>query len=320
MDQSNKAAYADGTRRNLRVQWESYLLFCFYFELVTLPASTRNLQLFVQFLSRTFKSVDSIKNYLNGVRSMHLLLGFLVDQINKFILNLSLKGMAKLNPYCKKQAEPITPEILLKIAEFMDFSDKNNIVYWCLFLFAFFLLARKSNLVPTLQKDLVEKKFLIRKDIVDSGSQLIVSFRWTKTIQKGERILQIPLVEIKDSILCPVNAYRNMLKVTPVSSSESPLFLLSDGKIITYSMYQAKLRYFIKNIGLDESKFSSHSFRRGFSTLLFKAKIPADKIQLMGDWRSDAYKKYLYFSLEDKVKVAKIMRNYIRHSSVKFLS
>ena len=69
MDQSNKAAYADGTRRNLRVQWESYLLFCFYFELVTLPASTRNLQLFAQFLSRTFKSVDSIKNYLNGVRS-----------------------------------------------------------------------------------------------------------------------------------------------------------------------------------------------------------------------------------------------------------
>ena len=28
LDQSNKAAYADGTRRNLRVQWEFYLLFC----------------------------------------------------------------------------------------------------------------------------------------------------------------------------------------------------------------------------------------------------------------------------------------------------
>ena len=112
----------------------------------------------------------------------------------------------------------------------MDFSDKNNIVYWCLFLFAFFILARKSNLVPTMQKDLVEKKFLIRKDIVDSGSQLIISFRWTKTIQKGERILQVPLVEIKESILCPVNAYRNMLKVTPVSAFESPFLCFQMGK------------------------------------------------------------------------------------------
>ena len=256
MDQSNKAAYADGTRRNLRVQWESYLLFCFYFDFITLPASTRNLQLFAQFLSRTFKSIDSIKNYLNGVKSMHLLLGYPIDQINKFILNLSLKGMAKLNPYCKKQAEPITPEILIEIAEFMDFSDKTNIVYWCLFLFAFFLLARKSNLVPTLHKDLIEKKFLIKKDIVDYEDHLIVTFRWTKTIQKGERILQIPLVEIKDSILCPVNAYRNLLKIIPACSSESPLFILPDGKIITYNMYQAKLRYFIRNIGLDETKFS----------------------------------------------------------------
>ena len=202
----------------------------------------------------------------------------------------------------------------------MDFSDKTNIVYWYLFLFAFFLLARKSNLVPTLYKDLIEKKILIRKDIVDYEDHLIVTFRLTKTIQKGERILQIPLLEIKYNILCPVNAYRNMLKIIPTCSSDSPLFILLDGKIITYNMYQAKLRYFIRNIGLDESKFSSHSFRRGFSTLLFKAKIPADRIQLMGDWSFDAYKKYLYFSLDDKVKVAKIMRNYIRHSSVKFFS
>ena len=121
-----------------------------------------------------------------------------------------MKGIAKLNPYCRKQTKPITTEILIGLADFMNFSDKANIVYWCLFLFAFFLLARKSNLVPTVHKDLAEKKFLIRKDIVDCGDHLIVSFKSTKTIQKGERILQIPLVEFKDSILCPVNAYRKM--------------------------------------------------------------------------------------------------------------
>ena len=149
LNKSNKAAYAEGTRRNFRVQWESYLLFCAYFNFVSLPTTTETLQLYAQFLSWTFKSTDSIRNYINGDKSMHLLLGYSVEHINRFILGLSLKGIAKLNPYCRKQAEPITPALLVPLASCLNFAKKNDIVFWCLFLFAFFLLARKSNLVPT---------------------------------------------------------------------------------------------------------------------------------------------------------------------------
>ena len=308
--QSNKAAYAEGTRKNLQVQWESYLLFCTYFQFVSLPTSTETLQLFAQFLSRTFKSTDSIKNYINGVRSMHLLLGYSVDHINKFILNLSIKGMAKLHPYCIKQAEPITPEILISISNILNFTSQADLVFWCLFLFAFFLLARKSNLVPTSKKDLIDKNFLLRQDVVDNGNYLLVSMRWTKTIQKGERLLQIPLVKIPGSILCPVHAYRVMCKVIS-AAPDAPLFVLPKKKVVNYSMYQSKLKDCIQKIGKDPKLFSSHSFRRGFASLLFKAKVPADKIQLMGDWRSDAYKKYLAFSLDDKILVAEHMKSFI---------
>ena len=315
LDHSNKAAYADGTRKNLRVQWESYLLFCAHFNFVSIPTNTSTLQLYSQFLSRTFKSTDSIRNYIVGVKTMHLLLGYSVDNINKFILNLSLKGIAKLHPYCRKQAEPITPEILISIADSLNLSVTNNLVYWCLFLFAFFLMARKSNLVPTTGKDLLEKKFLLRQDISDKGDHLIVKFRWTKTIQKGERILEIPLIQIPDSILCPVKAYRSMCKAIP-AVADSPLFVLSNNKAVNYRLFQSKLKQCIHNIGLDSANFTSHGFRRGFATLLFKAKTPADKIQLMGDWHSDAYKKYLAFTLEDKIKVAENMRCFIVKSSV----
>ena len=162
---STKSAYAEGSRRNLKIQWESFLLFCTYFGFISLPAATETLQLFAQFLSRTFKSTSSIKNYINGVKTMHLLLGYKVDHINNFILNLSVKGMAKLKPYCVKQAAPITPEILFQIAGTLDFKDPASIVYWCLFLFAFFLLARKSNFVPTSRKDFLSKRFLLKKNV-----------------------------------------------------------------------------------------------------------------------------------------------------------
>ena len=307
---SNKAAYADGTRKNLRTQWEAYLLFCTFFNFVAIPTCTNTLQLFAQFLSRTFKSVDSIRNYIAGVKTMHLLLGYSVDNLDKFILNLTLKGIAKLHPYCKKQAEPMTPEILLKISDILNFSNVNDLVYWCLFLFGFFLLARKSNLVPTTRKDLSERKFLLRQDVLDKGDFLIVKFRWTKTIQKGERILEIPLVQNSDSVLCPVKAYRLMCKAIP-ATADSPLFMMRDNKVVYYRHFQAKLKLCIQSIGLNPTNFTTHSFRRGFATLLFKAKTPADKIQLMGDWKSDAYKKYLAFTLEDKIQVAENMRCFI---------
>ncbi|MES9880279.1 MAG: hypothetical protein ABW185_05290, partial [Sedimenticola sp.] len=84
-----------GTAINLRIQWKSFLLFCFHFNLTPVPVSTDTLSLYAQFLSRSFTSTDSIRNYVSGVRTMHLLLG--VDlKINDFLLNLSLKGINRL--------------------------------------------------------------------------------------------------------------------------------------------------------------------------------------------------------------------------------
>ena len=96
---------------------------------------------------------------------MHYLLGYSVDHINGFLINLGLRGIARTNPYCIRQAHAITPDHLLQMATFLDFTKPIDLVYWCLFLFAFFLFARKSNLVPSSRKDRKEKKFLLRKDV-----------------------------------------------------------------------------------------------------------------------------------------------------------
>lgn len=278
--------------------------------MIHLPAGTETLQLYAQFLSRTFKSTQSIRNYINGIKTIHLLLGHSVEHINKFILNLSLKGIAKLNPHSVKQAECMTPDILLRISEVLDFTRSSDLVFWCLFLFAFFLLARKSNLVPTTKKDLVQKKFLLRGDVIEMSNLLVVTMFWSKTIQSGERMLHTPLLPLNESVLCPVKAFKNMCQAIP-AHAEAPLFLLPNRKPVTYLMFQNKLKHCIKRIGLNPAAFSSHSFRRGGATLLFNANVEPDKIQLLGDWRSEAYKKYLTFTLEDKIQVSKDMRRHL---------
>ena len=281
-----------------------------YFGLTYLPANTETLSLYTQFLSRTFQSVHSIKNYVSGVKSMHYLLGYPVEHINDFLINLGLKGIARLNPHSVSQAKPITPEILLNMASHLNLCKTTDKNYWCLFLFAFFFFARKSNLVPTTKDDVENKKCLLRKDVSLQQDMLIVSFRYSKTIQFGERILETPLVRIKDSVLCPIKAFQNMCSATSVEPDE-PLFSMPTKGCISYSQFQAKIKKLILKIGLNPDDFSTHSFRRGGTSYSFKAGVPADLIQLHGDWKSDAYKKYLALTIDDKIRVAESMRNHI---------
>jgi hypothetical protein len=62
---------------------------------------------------------------------------------------------------------------------------------------------------------------------------------------------------------------------------------------------------------MHHSSSSSHSFRRGGATLAAQTGISSSLIQLMGDWKSDAYKKYIVCSLTDKFMVAEKIRDFI---------
>lgn len=299
---SNQSAFAEGTRKNLRVQWESFLMFCLYFGLKFLPANTMTLQLFVQFLSRSFKSVSSIRNYLSGIRTVHLLLGFDLDDINNNLLNISLRGISRLKQHCVHQAEAITPELLSRMFYVMDMQNYENSVYWCLFLFAFFLVARKSNLVPTTKMDVVNSKCLLHRDVVHFGSYLEVTMNWSKVIQYGERKLVTPLLRLPGSRLCPVSAYERMIAGN-VRSPDSPLFVSKSKVPVTYDQFQGKLRSVLSKLDLDVSKYSTHSFRRGFATFAFRNNVSADEIQILGDWHSDVYKRYISLSVKDKLDI-----------------
>jgi len=55
---SNVSAYAEGSRKNLRVQWESFLLFCVYFHLTFLPVKT-DLRIFLEEFKLVYFKFDA---------------------------------------------------------------------------------------------------------------------------------------------------------------------------------------------------------------------------------------------------------------------
>ena len=306
LKRSRKATFSEGYRRNLATQWRSYFLFREHFKLIALPVHIDNLCLYAQFLARSFKTSDAIQNYVNGVHLLHRFTGesFPLDQM--WQVKLVLKGTAKLKSHTPRQALPITPGLLLEFLPFLELDNPIDATFWSLFLTAFFCMLRKSNIVSNSKFEFVPKKQLCRSDMLVESDFLIVHIKWSKTIQRGERSLEIPLPSLPRSPLCPVKAFRNMCQLVSAKDFHPAFAFPEKGSVVpvTYAQLQSFLRYLIKKTERDPSKYSSHSFRRGGASWAFHSNVPVDLIQVQGNWGSDAYKKYLDFEFSDRARVA----------------
>ena len=304
---SLRSAYAEGTLANIRRQVSRFQHFCREIGDPSMPADLQTLLMYVQDLTEEFASVDTIVNYLQGVKIWHQIEGHRVDNFEHFLMKLLLRGCRRQAQYKPKQALPITPKLLLQMYDYMQVDTAQGATIWCLFLFAFFLVSRKSNLVPDGVKKFDHKKQLTRGNIKVRSDALLVTLDWTKTIQYNQRKLVVPLVAIPDSKLCPVKAYKTMCTMMPAGENEPAFqFLGKRGETqpVTYQQFQRAIKRTIESVGRDPAKFSTHSFRRGGATFAYESGVPADTVKLMGDWQSDCYRAYLQVSMACKTDAA----------------
>ena len=80
-----------------------------------LPTSVNTLYVFSKFLSKSFKAVQLIQNYISGVKSLYLLLDLASPVENTLQLKLLLRGIARGKQHVPRKAEPVSPTILREI-------------------------------------------------------------------------------------------------------------------------------------------------------------------------------------------------------------
>ena len=93
MKHTRKSAYVQRTFKNLHTQWETFLMFCDYFKLDSLPATSETLRLYAQFLHRSFQTVQSIKNCISADLAQNLNIEF--PTADMMHLNLLLRGVSR---------------------------------------------------------------------------------------------------------------------------------------------------------------------------------------------------------------------------------
>ena len=277
------------------------------------PVSAQDLARYIAYLSNKL-SFSSIKNYLSIVRLIHLEAGY-PNPLESYYIATVLKGARRTLGDSLTQKFPITISILSGIHKQITFSSIEDIVFWAACLVAFFSFFRKSNLFAPSIQEFNPKQHLARDNVSFDAKGALLSVKWSKTIQYQERVLDVPLPFIPKSPFCPSTALWLAMQVTPVSDKSVPVFLISSSselKPLTYNVFLSRLKTCLRSMGIDSSKYSGHSFRRGGASFALECGVPVDLIQSQGDWRSNAYQSYIDPSLQFRQSVANTLGNYFK--------
>jgi hypothetical protein len=291
----------------------AYLRYCLYFGRPSVPASKETIVLYMVFLARSL-SPASIPGYMNVVRLMHLEAG--VDNpLNDWQLNIVRRGILRQLGRPPRQKLPITPAILLQLLSCLDMHRGLHMAFWCACLVGFFAFFRKSTLLPKSTASTDAHKALCLKDVQLSpdGHSMQLTVRHSKTIQFGQRTLVIPFHQVSGSPLCPVRAMSkllaNMIGLGP--SPAQPLFSYYDStgrlRCLTHTGFVGLLKTVLAKCGLSPSNYSGHSLRRGGCSYAFSLGISPLLIKLRGDWRSNAYERYVTLSADQHAAISTVI-------------
>ena len=180
-------------------------------------------------------------------------------------------------------------------------------MFWAVTLLGFFLLFRKSNLVPDTLEGFQGDKQISWGDLQFLPDRVLCAIRWTKTNQFWEEKLVFPLPKMQESKLCPVKALERVIN-SRVTVKQHHCFRRANGTSFTYLQLNKKLKEVIQKVGEDPTQFSSHSVRHGGCTWAFLSGVPPEMIKLLGNWKSDCYLRYLHYPFETRVAASELMK------------
>ena len=103
----------------------------------------------------------------------------------------------------------------------------------------------------------------------------------------------------------------SILKVEEQATSDY-LSGVPGGGMFAYQSFSDKLKETLRLAGIDPTGYNTHSFRRGGATWAFLAGVPAHVIKIMGNWKSDAYLRYLDFPAEYRFAAGELMKLHMK--------
>ena len=255
----------------------------------------------------------TIQNKLSAIVKFYRLCECSLD-ISHPCLDLLMRACKRDLSSASKPKSPIEPGHIILISTFCDQSDLTKRMFFVALITQFFACLRKSNLLPPSLRAFSPFHHLTRGDIKFAAGDIILTLPWTKTLQSKNDVMTVSIAAAPGAVLDPVAIISQFLQDFPLPKPTFPAFSLFDGHkiiVLTQQVYIDLLKAHLQALGLPPDSFSSHSVRRGGTTLMAQAGVDPRLIKLHGGWRSNCYLRYIEPSYADRLTPTRQMVSHI---------
>ena len=323
-------AYAESTTKARHSAVLAFARFCVAANHTFFPTTEATLCQYVAYLATHGLKASSIRAYLVHIGTYHKLNGQ-KDPTNSYAISTTVRGVARIRYSRPNSKAHLTPVELVKICNVLDWSSSLHRTLWACLVIGFWTYLRSSNLVQKTKRNFDNLRHVSPDNITLSTDGIVIALQRTKTIQFNERILHIPR-----NPLCPLTALRDMWELCPAQSGASLfLFRAPSGQFtpmvhsqlnkreyphcrllgLSFTNYHVVIKLQCSLAGLSADLYSGHSLRKGGATCALIAGVPETMVKLQGDWVSDAYRRYITFSLQQKADVPRTVNQAMRETS-----
>ena len=302
--------FAETTKKSYSTHLSAFLEYCRLTNQQPWEINVQNTLRFIAYLAQKLQ-YTSITQYANIIRLMCLESG-VPNPLQTWPVRSLMKGIKRAKGNAVKHKLPITPGLLMQIRRMLTLTKPMDCILWAAYVTAFFTLLRKSNIVPPSPAQFDPLRHPIRGDLHLTPKGIALTVKRSKTNQYQERAPQLPIPYLKDHPLCPTSALLAVLALKSDLPPSAPLFAYPTHQglfPLTQSVFTRTLHKLLLAIGIPADEYGSHSFRRGGATWAFKAGLPGEVIQILGDWQSDCYKQYLDLDINVKFQLMTIFTN-----------
>ena len=246
---------------------------------------------------------STIKQYLSGLRTVHLKRVFLPGNLRPELVKSIIKGREQQESKNSIPRLAITLPILNLLKTLLKLSNlelEMKRMIWAICCIAFHGSFRIHELLSRNQTVFDPNTTLLGADV-----------RLVKTKVEGieEELLVIHLKSPKEEVIstgvnvelfatgtfsCPVSAWKKWRQVDKYRLTPTkPVFRTPEGKCFTGAQFNENLKLLLgKYVNYDKNKFLSHSFRAGMASMMALAGYGDEEIMRQGRWNSQAFKLY----------------------------
>ena len=248
---------------------------------------------YVEYLARHHYTAGAISNNISHLRTFYRLAALDPAPLNHYRVSLALRAVAMNIRRPPADKLPVTPAVLKAVLQqFNKGPEPLPLVLAILIMFLGFL--RQSSVAPPSVAAFDCTRHLTRGDAHIAPGGLVITIKWSKTIQKAADMKTVLLPRTRDPTLCPVKAYRAYTAAYPDACPQAPLLVFSDGNPLTTRYIARRWTSALKSAGLSTTIYSLHSLRKGGATFAYnKGKADLNDVMAQGTWRSAAVRTYI---------------------------